>query len=65
MEQPLRHDDYAMTFDEIAAEMGVTRQRIQNIEKSAMKKLRERHPRTLALMLESMKSKSKGEAVRL
>lgn len=65
MEQPLRHDDYAMSFEEIAEEMGVTRQRIQNIEKSAMKKLRERHPKTLALMLESLKSKSRGEVVRV
>ena len=65
MQQPLRHTDYAMTFDEIAERMGVTRQRIQQIERSAMKKLRERHPQTLAMMLESLKSKSRGEVVRL
>lgn len=29
-----------MTFDEIAREMGCTRQRVQNLERSALKKLR-------------------------
>ena len=39
----LANSDYAMTLEEIGAVLGVTRERIRQIEKAALSKLRQFH----------------------
>lgn len=46
----LANSDYNMTLEEIGQELGVTRERIRQIEKAALTKLRREFPATLLLM---------------
>lgn len=41
---------FAMTLDEIASSMGVTRERVYQIERRALRKLRRRYPSILSLL---------------
>lgn len=43
----------AMTYEEIAAELGLARQRVQQIEKEALQKLRD-NPQVMAALMEAM-----------
>jgi hypothetical protein len=52
-----------MTFDEIAAELGVSRQRVHQIYRSGMRKLAKHHP-TFLLMLGELMDERQAEADR-
>ena len=48
----LANSDYYKTFDEVGQELGVTRERVRQIQNTALDKLRREFPATLLLMRE-------------
>jgi DNA-directed RNA polymerase sigma subunit (sigma70/sigma32) len=50
--------DVAASWEDIAQELGVTRQRVQQIYESILRKLRKRHGAELRSVLEAMRGDS-------
>jgi hypothetical protein len=48
----LANSDYYKTLDEVGQELGVTRERVRQIQNTALDKLRREFPATLLLMRE-------------
>jgi hypothetical protein len=46
----LLNSDFYMTLEEVGAELGVTRERVRQIQNKALQKLKDTYPATLLLM---------------